>query len=122
MDLRLQFVAHLHQVYDCLSPHLVHKVSAVNFDRKLANLKFGSDLFVQSAFGNFEHDLPFAVRQQCKSITYFQKTCFRLAPHPVFVKCNLNCIYQILMMERLRQEIDRSSLNGSHRHSDVAMR
>lgn len=57
-----KFVRHPHQVQQGPGFHLVHQVIAVNFYRKLANPKFASNLFVQPAFRNFLHHLPFARR------------------------------------------------------------
>ena len=117
----LQFVSHPHQIYQRFGFHLMHEVSAMNFYRKLADSKFGGDLFVQTAFNDFKHDLTFARRQQRKSSSDFQQDRLCLSPHPILVNSNMNCVYQILMTKRLRQKIDRASLDGPNRHQDVAV-
>ena len=118
----LKIVGHPHQIHQRFGFHLMHQVSAVNFYRKLANPKFGGDLFVQTAFDDLKHDLTLTRRQQRKSTSDFQQDRLRLSPHPILVNSSMNCVYQILMTKRLREKIDRASLDGPNRHQDVAVR
>jgi len=68
----LKIVGHPHQIHQRLSFHLMHQVSAVNFYRKLANLKFSGDLFVQTPFDDLKHDLTLTRSQQRKTVFDFQ--------------------------------------------------
>jgi len=72
ISLRVKIVGHPHQIHQRLSFHLMHQVSSMNFDRKLANLKFGGDLFVQTASNDLKHDLTLTRRQQRKTIFDFE--------------------------------------------------
>ena len=119
--LRLQFASHPQQINQRFGFHLVHKVSAVNLYRELADSKFGSNLFVKPTFNDFRHNLLFARSQLCKTVSRFEESCFGSPPQPILVNSSVNGIYQILMAERLGQEINRASLDGANRHHDVAM-
>lgn len=58
----VEFFSHSDQVYDRICLHLVHKMTAVNFDSNLNHPKFSSNLFVEPTCDDQAHYLAFALR------------------------------------------------------------
>jgi hypothetical protein len=58
-----QLLVHSYQVRQRAGPHLVHHLTALNFDRDLTGTQFCSDLFVEEPRDHFFHHLPLARRQ-----------------------------------------------------------
>jgi hypothetical protein len=79
------------------------------------------DLFVQTAGHHHGHHLAFAGGERLEARPQGGDCPFVLQPRSISRKAQLNRVQQILIAERLGQELDRSSLYRLDGHRDVAV-
>src|SRR3954451_9355459 len=93
----------------------------MNFYRDFAYAEIGCDLLVDPPGRDECHDLAFTRRQCFKTTFQLCRSSFLLKPRSMMGMAELNRFKQILLSERLCQELDCSSLHRLHRHWDVTM-
>src|SRR5579863_1336932 len=101
--------------------HLLHHVASMDFHRGLASSDLRSNLFVEQSRNNESHDLSFSRSQGLVALVHIDKFGLLFSCRTVTLESLLNCVEQILIPERLRQEFYGTrfqSLNG-HRHISV---
>src|SRR5207342_264573 len=110
-----------HELGERLRLHLAHDMAAMNFHRDLGHAHIGSNLLVHESGGDLRHDLLLARGQLLEqSFEFFPPLRF-LAPFAVALERDGDRVEQILIAERLYQEIDGPSLHRPHRHRNVAV-
>jgi hypothetical protein len=94
----------------------------MKFDRRLRDTDFCRDLFVQVAGNNQGHYLAFTRCQRVEISAKAHTGFLSIATGLVSFNRPLNRIQQILVSNRLCQELNGASFHGSDRHGNVGMR
>src|SRR5580692_1674659 len=93
----------------------------MNFHRGLADPDIARDLLVETALCDLNHDLALARCQRLESLFQRSQRVFMFTTYTVARKTELNCVKQILVLERFRKELNRASLHRLHGHGNIAM-
>ena len=93
----------------------------MNFDRDLAYSQIPRHLLVHLAGSHHQHHLLFSGGQRFKpSLNQGNFTVGDL-PQPISLDGGYHRIKHFLMLEWLRQKIDRTPLHGANRHGNIAV-
>ena len=110
-----------YQVRKRCNLHLPHDVAAVDLERDLADAKLGSRLLVEKAAHDQRQHLTLARRQALETPTELGEVG-SLPPHVTILRnSGVNPAQQIVLLERLGQEVDRPSLDRAYRRRYIAM-
>src|SRR5262249_22271362 len=101
--------------------HLSHDLSAMDFYGDLADADVIGDLLVEAASGHQGHHLTLTGRESLEAPPQRGDCLFVFHPRPISGEPELNRIQQVLIAERYREEVDRSSLYCLYGHGDVAV-
>ena len=88
----------------------------------LAERQLAGNLLVAQTGGDKAQHLRFARCQRCQAGLQNRQAVLNLPLVAHLIKRHRHRVEQILVTERLGQEIDRARFHGAHRHLDVAMR
>jgi hypothetical protein len=117
----LQLVGHPRKIRQRLGLHLAHHLATVDPYGNLADADVAGNLLIHAALHDLTHYLAFARGQRLEALSKRGQRRFFLASGTVTCKTELDRIEQVLIAERLRQKLDRSSLHGLNRHGNVAV-
>src|SRR5688572_24761459 len=115
------FEHHAHQMRERRRLHLFHHARAVNFHRALTQLQIAGDHFVRLAVHHEIEHFALARRQSFETAPYVVALAERSAIAAVFLQRLVDAIDEVLVAERLLDEIDRARLHGLHCHRHVAV-
>src|SRR5215813_8792807 len=101
--------------------HLAHDLSAVDLYGALRHAEFGSDALVCVAGDYQGHDFALALGERGEALLQPGDGRRRLALQAVALDARVDGVEQLLIAERLAQELDRPRLDRAHRHRDVAV-
>ncbi len=96
-------------------------MAAVDFDRDLADADIACDLLVKAAGHNQGHHLALTRGQRFEARPQHRDRLFVLQPGAISRKTQLDRIQQILIAERLSQELDRAPFHRLHGHRNVTV-
>src|SRR5262245_49436500 len=96
-------------------------MAAVDLHGDLTHIKVTRNLFVQSAGDHMRHDLPLPQGQRGKALAQSFDYASILTPLSISLDAELNRVKQLLIAERLGEELDRTGLHRPHTHGDVAV-
>src|SRR6202035_3180440 len=117
----VQLVDHPRQVRQRSGLHLSHDLAAVDFYSDLADADVVGDLFVKAAGHHQGHYLTLAGGEGLEARPQRGDRRFILQPRAISREAQLDRVQQVLIAERLGQELDRSSLYRLDGHRDVAV-
>src|SRR5260370_23273283 len=84
----------------------------------LANLEVGSDLLVESTGDHESHDFPLPCGQRLEPLLQFGDYRGAVAPGAIPLDSELDRIDELLIAERLGQELDGAGFHGTDRPGD----
>src|SRR5258707_11335577 len=118
---KLQFRRHSNQFCQGFVPHFPHHVAAMNLDGDLADPELKSDLLIEHTRNHQAHD--FALARAQGLVTFSQPGIVTLlaAPDSVAIQSLLDCVQQVLVVERLGQKLHGTRFHGLHRHRNVSV-
>jgi hypothetical protein len=93
----------------------------VNFDGALTNTQIISNDFVRLACNNEVEYFALAICEACKSLSNFGVRLLFLTSFLVSLQCLVNPVKQVLVAERLLNEIDSTFLHGVDGHWHIAV-
>src|SRR5215831_2076311 len=101
--------------------HLSHDLATSCFYSDLADAEVVGDLLVEAAGYHQSHHLALTGGEGFKARAYRGGCLFVLPPCAISSEALLNGVQQVLIAERLGQELDRSIFYRPDRHRDVAV-
>src|SRR5580700_8261341 len=81
-----------------------------------------SDLFIETARGRLDHDLPLARAKSIETLFERMKRLITLPTSPIPTKAVLDSIEQLLVSERLGEELYCTALHRLYGHGNIAVR
>src|SRR6266853_3360667 len=118
---RAEPVGHPHKLGQRRRFHLPHDLPTVNLHRHLAEVELARDLLVRSPNDDERHDLALALGQRGVALLQLDGDPRPPAPVPVTLDRRVNRIEQVLLVERLGQELYRPGLHRPHAHRYIAV-
>src|SRR5258706_2380804 len=94
-------------------------MSTVRLHRRNADSDIRSDLLVETTRQHQFKHLAFALRQPAEVRSSFRDGVFVVAVGTVLTDRQLDRVQQLLITDRLGEELNRSGLHGPNRHRDI---
>src|SRR4051794_12419517 len=85
------------------------------------NADLAGNLFAKAAVRDLNHDLALPWAQRLETFPEAGQSFFILTPGAIAREAELNCVEELLIAERLRKELNGTTLHRLHRHRDVAV-
>src|SRR5262249_43629632 len=105
----------------CSPPHLPHAAAAMDLDRHLPCSQLRGALLVELPRHDEGHDLALTRRERGVAILQRRQLVLPLPGDLVALERLVDGIEQVLVVERLGEELDRAGLHGLHGRRDVAV-
>src|SRR5579864_8121964 len=86
-----------------------------------AGSEIKSYLLIEHARNHQAHDLALACGKRLVALSQLGELTLLLARRPVALQSLLDSVQQVLVAERLGQELHRAGFHGIHRHRDISM-
>src|SRR5467141_2612690 len=96
-------------------------MAAMDLHGDFAGPQLKSDLLIEHSRNYQGHNLTLACSQSRVALSQFGKTTLLLARHTVAIQSLANRIQQVLVLERLGQELHGTGFHGFHRHRDISV-
>src|SRR5712671_4406081 len=96
-------------------------MATMDLHRDLCDAEFGRDLLVHETIGDVCHHLPLARGQRVQQDSQFRNGPLAIASFLISLERPDHGIQDILVTERLRQEVDGSGFHCLDRHRDVTV-
>src|SRR5262245_6554944 len=116
-----QFFGHADEIRHGIGMHSTHAMATVQFDRDLTEPQLCRDLLVEEAENHALKHLALTDRQRIEPVFQQFQVVTLEAGSAVDVDGLVNGIEQILLPERLREELHRAGLHRPDRHPYVTM-
>src|SRR6267142_1143518 len=116
---RGELLSHPDEIGQRRGLHLPHDLAAMDLDGFLGRAKLAGDLLVQKALDDEREDLTFAWRQGLIASPQSKELLLVLSRALATRDTLRDRVEQLLIVERLGEELQRASLHGSDRHRDV---
>src|SRR5262245_47438509 len=94
----------------------------MDFHRHLTQFRLSCNLLIPATGDNESQDFSLAWRQGIEAFLQFGNDLRFLPPGTIALDPRLDGIKQLLLAQRLGQELDGAGFHGSHRHGNVAVR
>src|SRR5262249_33814495 len=114
-------LGHPHQLGHRARAHLLHHAAAVDLDRLLRGAELRRDLLVQHPAHDERHHLALARRQRRDVLLDDRALGGLPARGAILDDRALGRVQQIVIVERLREEVDGAALHGARRDRHVAV-
>src|SRR3984885_16158034 len=101
--------------------HLPHRSATVDLHSCLGDADFAGNLFAEATLRDLNHDLALPGTERREALLEGGQSLFVLSPRTIPREAELNRVEQLLITERLRQELNGAALHRLHRHRNVAM-
>src|ERR1700722_1617750 len=85
------------------------------------NADIARNLFAKAAMRDLRHDLALPGAQRLEALPEGGQSFLTLLPSAVLREAELNGVEELLITERLRKELNGTTLHRLHRHRDVAV-
>src|SRR6476660_6964869 len=85
------------------------------------NADITRNLFAKATARDLNHDLALPGAERLEALPEDRQSLFILPPGTIASEADLNGVNEVLITERLRQELDGATLHRLHRHRDVAV-
>src|SRR4029077_337467 len=85
------------------------------------NADIARNLFAKAAVRDVNHDLALPGAQRLEAFPEGGQNFLILPPSAITREAELNGVHELLITERLRKELDGTTLHRLHRHRDVAV-
>src|SRR5258706_5562095 len=118
---QLEPVRHSDEFGERTGSHLSHQMAAMHLHGRFSDADIASDLLVQTSPRNLNQDLALPRNKRVKTLLQADHDLLVFPPHAIARKANFNGVEQILIAERLRQELNSPALHRTYRHRDVAV-
>ena len=99
----------------CISP------AAMHLHGGFGDADIAGNLFAEAAARDLNHDLALPGAQRFEALPEGGQSLFILPPSTIAREAELNGVEEVLITERLRQELNGTALHRLHRHRDVAV-
>src|SRR5262245_34457861 len=96
-------------------------MAAMHLHRGFGDADIVGNLLAEATAHDLYHDFPLAGAQRCEALPEGGQDFFALPPCAIAGEPELNGLEEILIAERLRQELDGATLHRLHRHRNVAV-
>src|SRR5215469_6317858 len=118
---RSEFLRHSDQIWERLSLHFAHHITALDLYSYLAGSKFTSDLLVQLARNHEAHHVALTRSQRTVALLKIRCPGATLACQAVPLQRLLNRVEEILVSKGFRQKLHRTRLHRLHRHRNISV-
>src|SRR5215475_11863784 len=102
--------------------HLPHQVGAMHLNRGFGDADIVGNLLVQATGHDMEHDVPLAGAECVETFPERSHCPFTLTTGTIASEAGLNGVEQILITERLCEELYSAALHRLHGHRHVGVR
>src|SRR5262245_6912372 len=102
--------------------HLAHDLASVRFHRNLTDTDVAGNLLVEPPLQDPGHHFALTGSQRLETFPQRAQSPFSLASRAIAFEAEVDRVQQVLVPDRLGQELDRPSLHGLNRHGNVAIR
>src|SRR5215472_1476357 len=102
--------------------HLPHQVGAMHLHRGFGDADIVGNLLVQATGHNMEHDVTLAGAERVETFPERSQCPFTLPTGTIASEAGLNGVKQILITERLCEELYSATLHRLHGHRHVGVR
>ena len=116
-----ELVGEADELRDAAGLHFPHDLAAMHLDGHLADPELAGDLLVEPPGDDQRHHLALARGQRLEAGAQFGQPHLAGAAGAVLFERRADRVEQILVAERLGQELDGAGLHRPHRHRDVAI-
>src|SRR6266436_2431285 len=96
-------------------------MAAMDLHGDFAGPQLKSDLLIEHSRNYQGHNLTLAYSQSRVALSQFGKVTLLLARHTVAIQSLADRIQQVLVLERLGQELHGTGFHGLHRHRNISM-
>src|SRR6266568_7421898 len=93
----------------------------MDLHRIFGDAQIAGYLFAKATTRNLNHDLALPRAQRLEPLFEGSQCLFILLPGPIARQTELNGVEEVLIAERLRKELNGTTLHRLHRHRDVAV-
>ena len=93
----------------------------MNLDGGFGNADIAGNLLAKAAARDLDHDLALPGAQRLEALPEHGQGFFILPPSAITRKAELDGVEELLITERLREELNGAPLHRLHRHRDVAV-
>src|ERR1035437_8500167 len=94
---------------------------AMDLEGDFAGSELKRALLIEHARNYQSHDFALAWGERFVVLSQLAKFALLLTRHPIAIQSLMNRIQQILVPERLGQELHRPGFHGLHRHRNISM-
>src|SRR5262249_47331998 len=101
--------------------HLLHRPAAMHLHRGFGDADVVRDLLAEAPACDLDDDLALPGAQRFEALPQRRQVLFILPSCTIARQADLNGIEEVLIAERLGQELDGPSFHRLHRHRDVAV-
>src|SRR3984957_8231509 len=101
--------------------HLVHQTTAMHLHSRLGDADVTGNLLAEATARDLDHDLAFPGAQRAEARLELGQCLLALPTRTIASKADLNGVEEVLIAERLGQELDGAALHRLHRHRDLAV-
>src|SRR5215469_10544018 len=118
---QLEFLGHSTELGKRTGLHLLHRPAAMHLHRGFGDAEIEGNLFAEAPARNLNHDLALSGAERGEALSEVRQSLFIVPPRTIPRKAELDGIEEVLITERLGQELNGTPLHRLHRHRDVAM-
>src|ERR1700730_8309106 len=118
---QFELVRHSAQFGERTSLHLVHQTAPMHLHGGFGNADIARNLFAKAAVRDLNHDLALPWAQRLEAFPEGGQSFLILPPSAITREAELNGVEEFLITERLRKELNGTTLHRLHRHRDVAV-
>ena len=104
-----------------MSIHLPHRLAAMDFYRRFGNADITSYLLAKAPPRELNHDFSPPGTQGREALSEVGQRVFILSTDAITRQAGLNSVKKLLIAYWLREELDRATFHGLHRHRNIAV-
>src|SRR5271163_1598262 len=116
-----ELLDHSCQIDEGLRVHLLHCPAALHLHRTFRSSEFSRNLFIEHARDKHGDHLLLARSQRVEALLKVGYFFLLFTPGTILLQCDTNSVQQILVADRLGEELHRTSLHGANTHWNVAV-
>ena len=118
LSYQLELIRHSAELGKRTGLHLSHQTAAMHLHRGFGNADIAGNLFAKAAVRDLNHDLALPGAQRLEAFPEGGQSLFILPPSTIAREAELNGVEEILITERLCQELNGTALHRLHRHRE----
>src|ERR1700722_6499625 len=118
---QIESVRHPAELGERAYAHLAHRPAAMDLHGGLGDADIAGNLLAEAATRDLAPDFALARAQRLEAFPEGRHSHFVLPPGTIAREAERNGVQEVLIAERLRQELDGAALHRVHRHWNVAV-